>query len=38
MAMTTRIFIRVVQRAASVAEARSRALDYSLLRFTPASL
>jgi hypothetical protein len=36
--MTTRIFIRVVQRAASVAEAQSRALDYSLLRFTPTSL
>ena len=38
LAMTTRIFIRVIQRAASVVEARSRALDYSLLRFTPTSL
>jgi hypothetical protein len=37
-AMTSRIFICVVQRAASITEARSRALDYSLLRFTPASL
>ena len=36
--MTTHIFIRVVQCAASVAEAQSRALDYSLLRFTPTSL
>jgi hypothetical protein len=36
--MTTRFFHRVVQRAASVAEARSRALDYSLLRITPTAL
>jgi hypothetical protein len=36
--MTSRLHNRVVQRAASVAETRSRALDYSLLRFTPASL
>jgi hypothetical protein len=36
--MTTRIYICVAQRAASVAEAPSRALDYSLLRFTPTSL
>jgi hypothetical protein len=36
--MTTRLFHRVDRRAASVAEARSRALDYSRLRFTPASL
>ena len=35
--MTTRLFIRILERAASVAEARPRALDYSLLRFTPAS-
>jgi hypothetical protein len=36
--MTSRIFHRVDRRAASDAEARSRALDYSLLHFTPESL
>ena len=36
--MTSRNSYRVVHRAASVVEAQSRALDYSFLRFTPASL
>jgi hypothetical protein len=36
--MTSRSPHRVVHRAASVAEAQLRALDYSFLRFTPASL
>jgi hypothetical protein len=36
--MTSRILHRVDHRAASVVEAQSRALDYSLLRFTPESL
>jgi hypothetical protein len=37
--MTSRLFIRVAERRTFVAaQAPSRALDYSRLRFTPASL